>query len=564
MPTEQHAPGEGLPPELPGTRSGRCRSWRWVGAVSSGFLLAAAFPPFGVGNLAWVALIPLLLVLMHEGKPGSSGDRPSGLIPLACAFRLGFAGGLVFWLITMSWMLRLFETSPAPAILIVVGWVLLSAYCALYMGFFAMSVVWVGRLVGKEKLWQTALLSWLIPVLWVGGEVVRSYLITGFPWNLLGMSQYRNVVLIQCAQWVGVPGISALVMLGNAGLAFTLLRYLPPRRDTKYRPHLELFMALLTVAICFRLGIGLVRQYAPSEGGVTIAAVQPAIPQVKKWSQEQIDLIHSTFRKLTQQAVVAGVGKPDLVIWPETATPYCVTEEGESRELVAEMSRQGVPLLVGSMDVITIGHEMLCYNGSFLFDTNAAMVAHYYKQHLVPFGEYVPLSGLIPALAALAPMGWNCVPGREATVFKVGAPAWTFSCLICFEDIMADLSRKFVAGGARLLINQTNDAWFDRSAGPEQHMSHCVFRCIENRVPAIRVANSGITCLIQPNGFVVDPTVNAWGHDPEAVTPSWQVSLPDADMDLTVYTRYGDWIFGIPCGIVAVTGFVLAWLKRRE
>ena len=537
--------------------------WRVLAAVVSGLLLALSFPPFESSQVAWVALIPLLLALLQgvgTAVPAVRRGLGEASLPKK-SFRLGYTAGLVFWLVTMSWMLRLFETSPAPAIVIVLGWVLLSAYCALYSGVFAMTVVWAAGKIGREKLWQTVLLTVLIPVLWVGGEMARSILLTGFPWDLVGISQFRNVALIQCAQWVGVPGVSALVLLANTGLAFTMLRYLPPR-EKRYRPHLELFIALMAIALCFRTGMGLVRQNTPADGGVEIAAVQPAIPQVKKWSQEQIDLIHSTFRRLTAQVLKDGGTHPDLLIWPETATPYCVTEEGESKDLVVELSRNGSPLLVGSMDVINLGQDSLCYNGSFLFDTNGVMVKHYNKQHLVPFGEYVPLSEWIPWLATFAPMGWNCSPGREATVFSVGEPAWTFSVLICFEDIMSDLSRAFVKAGARLLVNQTNDAWFDRSAGPVQHMAHCVFRCVENRVPAVRVANSGISCLIQPNGLIVDPTGNGRGTPPQPLTPRWQVAVPGDGYEPTPYTRYGDWLFGIPCGIVAAVCFVLAFIAE--
>jgi apolipoprotein N-acyltransferase len=541
-------------------KSGVRRLWRWVAAAFSGLLLALSFPPFESASVAWVALIPLLVALLH---PRVDADLRAAS---RSSFFLGLTAGLVFWLVSMSWMLRLFETSPAPALLIMVGWGLLSVYCALYFGAFAMTVAWVAGKLGTDKLWKTLLLTVLIPVLWVGGEMARSVWLTGFPWNLLGVSQYRNLVLIQGAQWVGVPGISALVMLANTGLTFTVMRHLPPWTGKKYRPHLELFIVLMTIALCFRAGMKLVRQHTPAEGGVSIAAIQPAIPQVKKWSQEQIDFVHSTFRRLTGQALAEGPIRPDLVIWPETATPYCVTEPGESRELVSELSRRGVPLLVGSMDMINLGEQSLCFNSSFLFQTNGVVAQSYNKQHLVPFGEYIPLSGLMPALAGLAPMGWNCTPGREATVFTVGKPAWTFSVLICFEDIMSDLSRAFVSAGARLLVNQTNDGWFDRSAGPVQHMSHCVFRCVENRVPAVRVANSGITCLIEPSGRIIEPTRNEWGQPPESLVARWEVAVPGEEFEVTPYTRHGDWLFGIPCSIVAGVFFsvVLISLRRRK
>jgi apolipoprotein N-acyltransferase len=268
------------------------------------------------------------------------------------------------------------------------------------------------------------------------------------------------------------------------------------------------------------------------------------------------------------EAAVAGEQKPDLVVWPETATPLCVTVEGDSQDLVRDLGRQGVPLLVGSMDVVQTNGAWQCFNASFLFDKTGQMVARYNKQHLVPFGEYVPLSGLIPWLARLAPMGWNCSAGTESTVFRVGTPEVPFACLICFEDIMPWLSRAAVLRGARLLINQTNDAWFDRSAGPEQHLSHCVFRCVENRVPALRVANSGISCLIEPSGEVVAPTENDWNQLPTPVLREWTIFVPADTMPLTPYSRYGDRRFAMPCAVITLLCFVLAlavlWTEHRS
>lgn len=525
--------------------------WRAAAAVLSGILLALSFPPFNLSGLAWGALIPLVISVARFTRGGS--------VEIGPLFRLGVLCGSTFWLISLAWLLKLVDTSPAPVALVVLGWVALSGCCALYMGAFTLTAGWLVARIGTRKLWQSCLLTALIPLVWTGWEVARSYWITGFPWNLLGISQYRNLVLIQCAEWVGVPGVSALVMLANTGLAFTILRYLPPR-EKGYRPHVELFMVLMMGALCFRSGMSMVRRQAIMEGGaeVTVTAIQPAIPQVKKWSQDEVDTVHATLRRLTLEAVHAEDGKPDLVIWPETATPYCITEEGESRELAAQMCREGVPLLAGSMDMLTAGAGTLFYNGSFLLNTNGVITTTYYKQHLVPFGEYVPLSGWIPWLANLAPMGWNCEPGRRATVFTVGDPAWSFSALICFEDIMSGLSREFVRAGARLLVNQTNDAWFDGSAGPEQHLSHCVFRCVENRVPAVRVANSGVSCLILPTGAVLDSTLNDRRNLPQPAIPRWQLIVPGSDYEPTLYTRLGDWSFGFPCGALAVG--VLIWI----
>jgi apolipoprotein N-acyltransferase len=141
---------------------------------------------------------------------------------------------------------------------------------------------------------------------------------------------------------------------------------------------------------------------------------------------------------------------------------------------------------------------------------------------------------------------------------EAGRPLRSFSCLICFEDSIAALSRAAVKAGARVLINQTNDAWFDRSAGPVQHLAHGVFRCVENRVPALRVANTGISCLITPSGRLVDATANSGRVAPQARVLTWSLNPPPDAMPFTAYTRRGDWGFGYPAAAVAVVVFVLA------
>lgn len=532
-----------LPAWLPG--------WRPLAAGLSGMLLALTFPPYEAAGLAWVALVPLLLALI-------------GVSPREGA-RLGWIAGLAFWMLGLAWMFRLLETSPAPFALILLAWCLLVAYCAAYTAIFGLTFAWLAARIGTARFWQTLLLMVLATALWVGGEYARGVIGGGFPWNGLGVSQYRNLAFIQCASWGGVAMVSAVLVLANAGIAFTVRRYLPgPGRRQGYRPHIELFAGLLATVLCFRSGFVAMREYGAQPSALMIAAVQPAIPQLKKWDEGEADRILARLRTLTDEAATNGP-KPDLIVWPETATPECVTVAGESMDLVQDLSRHGVPLLVGTMDVVeTGGGDMLCYNAAILYDKHGRSAGRYDKQHLVPFGEYVPLSGLIPALARLAPMGWNCTPGRTAAVLKTGEPPVPFSCLICFEDIMPDLARAAVRNGARLLINQTNDAWFDRTGGPLQHASHSVFRAVENRVTLVRVTNSGISCLIQPDGAMEDETVNAWGQPPEPQVLRLAAGVPGPDWTPTFYTRYGDLPFAVPCAVIAGIGFVLALAASRR
>ena len=519
--------------------------WRSVLAVASGLLLALAFPPFESWQLAWVALVPLLIALVGvEPREG---------------MRLGWRAGLAFWLVALVWLLRLVETSPAPAVVLILGWALLAGYCALYTAAFGLAFAWVARRVGAERYWQTLVLMGAAVVLWVGGEYVRGVLATGFPWNSVGVSQYQFLPIVQVAAWGGVAAVSGLVVFVNAGIAFTARRYLPGMPRTGYRPHVELFVVLMALGLCLRSGMGAVRLHYHRGTEFTVAGIQPAVPQVKKWEEGQAERNLAVLRRLTE-AALAAEHRPDLVVWPETATPDCVTEENESRELALEMCRRGVPLLVGSMVIVPKGTEdWLCYNASLLFDAQGHQAGRYDKQHLVPFGEYVPFSGMVPALGRLAPMGWNCEAGREGTVLKGGLKGIPFACLICMEDVFPDLARAAVARGARLLINQTNDAWFDRTSGPRQHLSHSVFRAVENRVPVIRVANSGITCSIAASGAIEEETDNSGSVPPRAEAVAMTVGVPGVEWAPTPYSRHGDVLFGMPCGIAAVLVFGLVF-----
>jgi apolipoprotein N-acyltransferase len=198
----------------------------------------------------------------------------------------------------------------------------------------------------------------------------------------------------------------------------------------------------------------------------------------------------------------------------------------------------------------------------FLFGPDGRVVDRYDKQHLVPFGEYLPLDRFIPPLRRFAPLGYSCTPGRKATVFRLPGSGAPLSSLICFEDIVAPLSRAFVRGGARLLVNQTNDGWFDRTAQPVQHLGHSVLRAVENRVPVVRAANSGVTCWIDARGRVHEPTVNSARVAPEPQTRVWTIVLPPEDRPLTAYTRWGDWTLALPCAGFALVVLAAALVRR--
>ena len=538
---------------------------RAVAAVGSGVLLWVSFPPLEHSGAAWLALVPLILLTL--------------VTPPRQAFAWGFLSGLVFWLATLVWFLRLTDSSGVPLAIVGLGWVALAAYCALYTGAFCAAVSFWRRAWGFGEIWRSVVYVFGIPVLWVGFEYLRYNLFGGFAWNAVGVSQFRSYPILQIAEWGGAYLVSGVLLLLNASLAVTAARYAKwPPFGQRYRPHPELFGALTVVCVCIVWGAGRCRAYTSVDGNALIATIQPNVTQVAKWTEEQASDTYEKLDTLTTEAMafaeVFGKRRPDLVVWPETTTPDYVLESTQCLAFVTALAARGSPLLVGSVDYSGHAEDYQFYNNAVLFDTNGVVRDVYAKQHLVPFGEYIPMESWIPLLKRLAPLGWSCTPGTRSTVFHTGNGLLAFSSLICFEDTVAGLSRCFVAQGARLLINQTNDAWFDNTIEARQHTSQFVFRCVENRVPAVRSANTGLTCFIDRNGRIYHGALQtehgiagASDGPAQALRPTYDVSwvaVPGDAMPLTFYTRYGDRFFALPCAVLAALTLAVGLVAERR
>lgn len=530
-------------------------SWRfWAGcaAVPAGaWLLVLAFPPYEKAGLAWLALVPLLLVALRA-SPG-------------WAFRAGFGAGWIFWLGTLRWLLKLGDTSPVPLFLYVLAWVALSACLAAYWGGFAWTVRRLAGLVNRERFWASPLLTLLIPLVWVGWEYLRATLFSGFPWNPLGGSQYRQLAVIQIAEYGGVYAVSALVVLLNAGLALTIDRYLNRGPDRRYRPHIELFIALAVVLFCvFQIGPRLIRRQTSRQAQFRVAVIQPAVPQLKKWEPEDETLILDRLERLTRQMLPL---KPDLIVWPETAMPTGLqswtydTNATPAWQRVGRLLTADSAILIGTMAYEGAWPRPDLYNAAVLVNASEGVLAAYAKQHLVPFGEYIPLERWFPKLGEWSPLGWSCTPGRRAVVFELDGGR-AFSAMICFEDVFPNLVRTFVRNGARLLINMTNDAWFDGTAAAVQHLSHSVLRAVENRVPVIRAANSGVSCFIDRSGRIYARIAAGPQGQPQETALLSGVEFPPADQPLTLYARWGDWLLARPCGWAVGGATLLALIVR--
>lgn len=512
-------------------------------------LLYSSFPPLECRDAAWIALTPLMLSVF--------GARPKE------AFWLGFASGMVFWLATVFWILRLGATG-CPWWLAGVGWVLLSAYSAIYMAVFAALVARFFNPLDAAGRWRHVVCAGGIAILWVGLEYLRSNLFTGFPWNTLGVSQFTNLSVIQAAELGGVCAVSFLVALLNAAIATAVTKHLRRRPWTGIivaHPEMALALTALLAAMVWGCRAVMSHRRSCSSGNLAVVVVQPGIPQVKKWSDDYIQWIYEQLERYTLPATAV---KPDLIVWPETAVPDYARAAGPTRDFICRFLSGGVPLLVGSMDYSGTERNARYYNSSFLFAADGSITAGYAKVHLVPFGEYIPLSRIFPALGKIVPEGWNCTPGVTNTVFTLGTSA-TFSVLICFEDVFPELARRSARNGAKLLINQTNDAWFDGSAASRQHMSHCVFRCVENRVGAVRAANTGVSCFINRMGEITD-VLSEKGDTSISGFAQSRVFVPAEQTPPTLYTRFGDLTCGIPCACAVIffcASSVIAGIRRK-
>ena len=491
----------------------------YIAAAGSGLLLTAAFPDLALSGLAFVALVPLLAAV--------AGRRPPE------AFRLGFLAGLVHFGTLLAWVVYTLGTyGQLPLFLSVPVLGLLAAYLSIYPGAFA--ALWVRLQIPSWALAPAA------GALWTALEYLRAHLLTGFPWELLGYSQHRRLALIQVADVTGVYGVSFLIVTLNAAVFLLFWQIFKRRWQDAPVPCRASASAALIGLVClgatfgygqWRLGqIDVLVAAAPTP---TVAVVQGNIDQARKWDPA---FQAASVDKYLHLSLKALGGFPDLVVWPETATPFYLHEPSALTErVVGFVRRADVPFLVGSPFYQERAGRIDYYNSAYLLDADGGVAGRYDKVHLVPFGEYVPLRRLLPFVGKMVPQVGDFKPGRQGTVLRWGDRR--LGVQICYEIIFPSLARQMTANGADLLVNITNDAWFGRTAAPQQHFSMAVFRAVENRRALVRAANTGISGFVGPDGKVLART--GLFTDAAANQPVPLLS------EQTCYTRFGDlWAWG--------------------
>ena len=467
--------------------------------AAAAFLTALSFPRTDWSLTPWVLVTPLLVVAIFT--------------PPRAAFWWGLLYGGVFFLVLLRWLnftFRVYSTIPGP--LVLGPTILLAGYCAFWIG----GVAWAVSRVATR--WSTGWALVLAPVFWIAAEWLRGHLLGGFPWGTLGYSQYLQLRVIQIAELGGVHAVSFVLIAVNAALAGCLL--------LTWRQAVAGAVAA-GVLLVATLVFGNARLHDSTVRPTTrVTLMQPSIEQPVKWEPQHTVETLSIYFALTRRAAAE---RPDLVVWPETALPTILRADPQLLASLRVVSAElHAPLVVGSLDAE--GNPPRFRNTAFVL-TDQGIVGRYDKIHLVPFGEFVPLSGVIGFVRGWAEFISELEPGTRTVVFP-GPPA-PYGVVICYEGIFPDLVRDFVRNGARLMVNMTNDAWFGRTSGPEQHLSMYPFRAVEHRVSVVRAANTGVSAFIAPTGQIVR-RMNLYQRG--LLTESVPLRVGK-----TLFTRLGDW-----------------------
>jgi apolipoprotein N-acyltransferase len=502
----------------------------YILAASSGLILVLAFPKLNFEPLAFCAFVPLLFAL--EGKG------------LAQTFFLSLLAGVVFNLMLLNWVvvvMRNYGSIPFPLSLLIL--LLFAGYLGVYVG---LSFT-VARFIEEKNGPRMAL---TLPCIWVLFEYAKSHLLTGFPWENLGYSQFLSLPLVQVADVTGVYGISFLIVLFNTFLFSLLTSW----RARKAIPWFETFLILSLFSMTIFYGykrMASIQDKVQEGYGVNVKLIQPNIEQAVKWDPAYQE---ETLKILGSLSLASSSDTPDLLIWPEAAVPFYFQLKSDYTRWIVKIIRQiNSYLLLGSPAFTVEGSQIKYHNSAFLFSPGGEVLGRYDKIHLVPFGEYVPLKRLLFFVNKMVADIGDFSPGEQIQVLSFQEKS--LGVLICYEIIFPELARECIQKGATFLVTITNDAWFGKTSAPYQHNSMAAFRAIENRVFVARAANTGITSIIDPTGRIVSATEL---FTPDVVTGKIKIiRIP------TLYNRYGD-IFVLICTIFSAMFLVGCLIKSEK
>jgi apolipoprotein N-acyltransferase len=530
----------------------------WL-ALGSGFLLFLSFPgAAGFWPLAWVALVPLLLAIRNV-SPGR-------------AARLGLLTGMIHYVSLLYWIvIVLGRYGHLPWWVSVPALLLLALYMSSFLALFCV-------IVSRAWKQREVMVVWLGAFLWVGLDYIRSFLFSGFPWQDLAYSQYKALLLIQTADLTGHFGITFHIVLVNCVTTLLFVLWRDNRaisqsslsvlmtvriRQAWFYAVLPTFCILLAVMTYNVLRYRQISEAIESSPKINIGVIQGNIEQDQKWSPSMRFGAIDKYSELSDEAIAQGGDPPSLLVWPETALPFLISDNPYFSQLKKRLAEQdniwllsGAPFYekVEGSRLQESKRKILSYNSAYLFTPEGEVSGRYDKQHLVPFGEYIPFSDYLPLPGPLVENIGNFSEGKSTG--PLSCQGAEIGVLICFESIFPKLARDRTSGGANLLVNITNDAWFGHSSAPWQHLSMTVLRAVENRRSLARSANTGISTIVDPLGRMA-------GSSP-LFQPSYLVAEAPLLNEKTLFVSLG-YYFGLLCLLVCVPLiFVLKKGKQHQ
>jgi apolipoprotein N-acyltransferase len=495
-----------------------------IPAVISGVLMSLCFAPVSAWSLCFISLVPLFAALVRR--------NPSR----ADSFKAVFLSGVVFYTILMWWVVKLLPAAGAT-----IPWILTPAtlimafYLSLYPALAFVLLSWVThyRIVG---------FAIAAPAIWVIADLARSQGELSFPWGALGYALSDVPVMIQSASAFGLSGLTFLVVLVNALIAgaFAL-------RDTRVRV-VSFVCGAVVIGAMWGHGRAEMNNFTiPSDVKVRTAIVQPNVDLKVKWKPEFKDSTLKLIERLTREAAALDA---DLIVFPETSAPVYIDGRIQTfkQRLLSLSNELDVSIYTGFLNHRYDGPngELNIFNSSGLF-TRDGRLQKYDKNHLLPFGEQLPLSWKYRWLRKINFGQSNFMPGPARPPLETSDVK--FTPLICFESVFPYLCRRGVEQGAGLFVNITNDGWFGDTPGPFQHAQMAILRAVEFRRYLVRSANSGISMVVDPLGRVI------------MSLGLFQQGIITVDVEplseRTFYSHYGDWpVFLFCLLLVAVAAFV--------
>lgn len=469
------------------------RKYRWLWLIGSALLvgLTVIFPQ--VGLLEWVALIPAFLVILTH--------LPDPTVRLRRLYGMGFSFFWAFYIVNFYWLICLYPLDfvgmdKGSAIFVVLfGWLGLSAFQAVGAALIFPLLGWLTR--GKTLSRLPLVHPFLFAALWTVWEWLQAHSgWAGVPWARLPLGQAETLITLQSAAYFGSYFVTFLILSVNGVLAYLLLH-----------PHRRWVCLAVAVGLFFgNVGLGGIRLLTRTHASetVAVAAVQGNISSHEDYALGAVSAAKEVYGNLTREAAAKGA---DIVVWPETALVVSLDSSPNTRRFVIELAQEcNVILLVGAFTDVPAGNGQLYNSMVAVLPDGTVHDVVYNKRNPVPFGEFVPyrdfIMKVVPPLGEIAMLSEDIPAGEDSVVFDTDLA--DLGSIICFDSIYEDNVLDSVRNGAEILCVSTNDSWFRDSRGVWMHRAQSQLRAIETGRCVVRAANTGVSCIISPEGEILD------------------------------------------------------------